>query len=78
MNSSEFVVLRGGLTLPLPALQLAWELETRGLHVERDGDRLFVGPRELLTDADRCRIRRWKRHLLAIASYDAEALEALQ
>jgi hypothetical protein len=78
MSATDFVVLKGGLTLPLAALQLAWELETRGLHFTVDGDELLVGPRDLLTDADRCRIRRWKLHLLAIASYDADAQEAVQ
>ena len=72
MSRSDFVVLRGGLTLPLAAVQLALDLEQRGLHLNIDGDRLTIGPRALLTDADRALIRHWKPHLLAIVSYDAD------
>jgi hypothetical protein len=79
MSRSDFVTLRGGLTLPLGAVQLALDLEQRGLHLRReDGDVLFVGPRERLTDDDRAGLRRWKRHLLAILEYDADAHEAPQ
>ena len=73
MTRSDFVTLRGGLTLPLDALRLAWALEERGLHMGVLDDLLTVGPRELLTDADRDLIRRWKPHLLAIVSYTADA-----
>jgi len=73
MSSSDFVVLRGGLALPMAAWRLAWELEARGLHMAVDGDMLTIGPRELLTDEDRTAIRRWKPHLLAIVAYDADA-----
>jgi hypothetical protein len=68
--TTAFVVLKGGLTVPLEALQLAWALENRGATFEVDGDDLVVaGPRGLLTDADQVAIRRWKRHLMAIATY---------
>jgi hypothetical protein len=78
MTLSDFVTLRSGLVLPLAALRLAWTLEARGLHLTvADDDRLLVGPRELLTDDDRCEIRRWKLHLMAIAAYSADA-EAVQ
>jgi hypothetical protein len=67
-----FVVLKGGLTVPLEALQLAWSLEARGATVGVDGIDLIVeGPRGLLTDADHVAIRRWKRQLMAIAAYRA-------
>ena len=67
-----FVVLKGGLTVPLEALQLAWSLEARGATVGVDGIDLIVeGPRGLLTDADQVAIRRWKRQLMAIAAYRA-------
>ena len=72
--SEQFVSLRGGLMLPLPAVQLALDLEHRGLYLRlEDGDVLVVGPRERLTDDVRIAIRRWKTHLLTIASYDADA-----
>ena len=79
MSRSDFVTLRGGLTLPLAAVQLALDLEQRGLHLRReDGDVLFVGPRERLTDDDRAGLRKWKLHLLAILAHDADAPEGVQ
>jgi hypothetical protein len=67
-----FVVLKGGLTVPLEALQLAWALEDRGATFAVDGEDLVVeGPAGLLTDAHRIAIRRWREHLKAIASYRA-------
>ena len=78
MSGSDFVVLRGGLTLPVDAVRLALDLERRGLRLAADGDSLSVGPRELITDADRNLIRRWKAHLLAIVSYDANRQELAQ
>lgn len=72
MSRSEFVVLPG-LTVPLEVVQLALDLEQRGVHLIReDGDVLLVGPRERVTDDDRVQLRRWKRHLLAIMAYDAD------
>ena len=68
--ASPLVVLKGGLTVPLEALQLAWALEDRGATLAVDGDDLVVeGPRGLLTSEDRIAIRRWRRHLKVIASY---------
>jgi|KBSMisStandDraft_5_1062788.scaffolds.fasta_scaffold15276_6 hypothetical protein len=78
MSACDLVVLRGGLTLPLAALRLAWALEARGLHLGVDGDLLRVGPRDLLTDDDRAELRRWKPHLLAMLEYSADAHEAVQ
>jgi hypothetical protein len=69
-TADAFVVLKGGLTIPLEALQLAWTLENRGATFAVDGIDLIVdGPRGFLTDADQAAIRRWKRHLMAIATY---------
>jgi len=74
VSASNFVTLRGGLTLPVAAIRLALDLEDRGLTLTiDDGDVLVVGPRNRLTDDDRALIRRWKRHLLAIVTYDADA-----
>jgi hypothetical protein len=65
-NSDGFVVLRSGLVLPLAAVQLALDLENRGLHLAVDGEGLAVGPRHRLTDHDRDSIRRWKPHLISL------------
>lgn len=65
--SSELVTLRSGLTLPLPAVLFALDLERRGVHLHcDDGDLLFAGPRERLTDEDRVCLRQWKASLLAL------------
>jgi hypothetical protein len=69
-TTTAFVVLKGGLTLPLEALKLAWALEDRGATFAVDGKDLVVdGPSGLLTDADQVAIRRWKLHLMAMAIY---------
>jgi hypothetical protein len=70
--ATAFVVLKGGLTIPLEALQLAWALEDRSATFAVDGDDLVVdGPPGLLTEDDRAAIRRWRVHLKAIATYQA-------
>ena len=72
-----FVVLKGGLTVPLEALQLAWALEDRGATFAVDGEDLIVeGPRGVLTMENRIAIRRWREHLKAIASYRASEVVA--
>lgn len=72
-----FVILRGGLTVPVDALRLSWALEGRGLVLTLDGDALVVdGPRGALLEADRAAIRRWREHLKAIAGYRAPEVVA--
>lgn len=67
---SEYVTLRGGLTLPLPALQLAWNLEDRGFRMTLDADLQFhIEPTAALTDTDLAAIARWRLHLGAIIGY---------
>ena len=57
--ATAFVVLKGGLTVPLEALQLAWALEDRGATFLVDGIDLVVdGPRGWLTEADQVAVRR--------------------
>jgi hypothetical protein len=70
--ATAFVVLKGGITVPLEALQLAWALEDRGATFAVEGENLVVeGPRGFLTEPDLAAIRRWRAHLKAIAAYDA-------
>jgi predicted metal-dependent hydrolase len=72
LATPECVMLKGGLAVPVASLQLAWNLEERGfgLHVDSD-NHLKIEPDDALTDADRAAIRRWDRHLAAIAAYEA-------
>ena len=66
----EFITLTGGLTVPVPALRLALELEARGIPLSTDAHHQFVVPTDdRLTTDDRVAIRRWHRHLGAIVAY---------
>lgn len=65
------VTLRGGLCVPLTALQLLWQLEDRGFRVrldDRDGA-LVVSPGANLTPDDREAIRTHKPELLRLVAY---------
>lgn len=71
---TKFVYLRGGLTVPLPALRFALDLEHRGFKMALDECRQFaIEPTAELTAEDRAGIRRWRLHLAAIVSHDANA-----
>ena len=76
-SNFDLVVLRGGYTVPLAVLRLAWSLEGRGCTVTVEGDVLRVGNRAALTDADRDAIRRWKPALLALTRYH-DAVEVVE
>ena len=68
----EFVTLKGGLTIPVPALRLALDLEARGIRLATDADHQFVVPKdERLTADDLVNIQRWRAHLGAIVDYRA-------
>ena len=68
--ASQFVTLRDGPTVPLPALQLAWSLESRGFAVEwtAPGD-VRVSPADGLSAKDRFLIDHWRAHLAALTEY---------
>ncbi len=66
----QFVTLRDGPTLPLPVLQLAWNLEDRGFCVRlTPGGDIDIAPTDALTDADRAAIHRWRQHLTTLTDY---------
>ena len=68
----EFVTLKGGLTIPVPALRLALDLEARGIPLATDADHQFVVPKdERLTNDDLVNMQRWRAHLGAIVDYRA-------
>jgi hypothetical protein len=46
-----------------------WSLESRGLRVTLKGDALAVGPRDLITAADREAIRQYGCHLQAVVMF---------
>ena len=69
--ADRLVTLRGGLVVPLAALQVAWSLEDRGARFElADDDRILVRPASVLTDEDRQNIQRWRGALRAIVAYE--------
>ena len=68
----ELVTLKGGVTIPVPALRLALDLEARGISLATDADHRFVVPKdERLTADDLVNIQRWRAHLGAIVDYRA-------
>ena len=70
MRASEpAVVLRGGLSVPLPALQALWDLEARGFRVQVDGHELVVFPGSQLTPSDRAAIRVHRDLLIELVRY---------
>lgn len=74
-HASDYVMLKGGLSMPVAPVLLLLDLEARGLHVDRDGDDLTVSPGDQLTDTDCREIRRWKVHLLALVDYEPETVQ---
>jgi hypothetical protein len=72
---TEFVSLRGGLTVPRPALELALDLEARGFRLSLDGAKqIVVEPLEKLAPADLAAISRWRHHVAAIVDYRFDVL----
>ena len=71
---TDTVTLGTGLVVSLDALRLLWEFESRKCIVRREGEALVVGPRGLITDVERDRIRQHKNELLALIDY-CEALQ---
>jgi molybdopterin converting factor small subunit len=68
----EFVTLKGGVTIPVPALRLALDLEARGIPLATDADHRFIVPQdERLTADDLVNMQRWRAHLGAIVDYRA-------
>jgi hypothetical protein len=66
----EFVMFKAALVLPLPAVQLAWALEDRGLRLSVDRfNGIVIQPSAGLTKADLAGVRRWRHHLAAIVTY---------
>ena len=64
-----------GLTLPLPVIELAWDLEERGFHITTGEDgALSVEPRHALTARDRAALEQWEGHLAALSEFCDQAV----
>ena len=69
-TAPEAITLRGGLTVSLEALQLAWSLEERGVQVTLSDDHgLVVRPRSQITPSDDQAIRQHRDELIALVRY---------
>lgn len=69
-SASSIVVLRGGVSVPLPAFTLALDLESRGFTIDLDTDEsLLVCPGSQLTDEDRLAILGCREDLKRIIRY---------
>jgi hypothetical protein len=73
-SNREVVVLKGGVTVPVSAIELGLQLEDKGVTLVVRGDALGVHPAARLTDDDRVRIRKHRDGLKVIATYDADAV----
>lgn len=68
---TEFVSLKGGLVLPLPAVLFALDLERRGFRLSLDADEhIIIDPMAALTEIDVIAIDRWHLHVAALLSYE--------
>lgn len=72
--SVDVVTLRGGTPVPLAAIQLALDLEERGITMRLDDGTLVVRPRSLLTEDDIARIREHRDALKTFVAYEAPPL----
>lgn len=78
MSASSFVVLRGGLALPIEPVRLLLDLEAAGFQLSRDGDDILVRPFSRLQADDVRALKLWKAHVLALLDYEADAHERTQ
>jgi hypothetical protein len=71
-----YVMLPGGLSLPVEPILFLHDLQNRGFRLWRDGDDILVAPFSKLTVDDTRQLKLWKRFVLAILDY--EPVEAVQ
>jgi hypothetical protein len=69
-SANVFVILRGGLTVRVAAVDLLLSLEARGITLARDGEFLVLTENaDRASEEDRQLIRWYKPHLLALIDY---------
>jgi len=67
----DFVTLKGGLSVPRPALEFTIDLERRGIPLATDQNHQFIVPDDQrLRPDDLVAIQRWRLHLGAIIEYE--------
>lgn len=70
-GSDRYVLLNGGLSVPIDAVLLVLGLESRGFKLSRDGADIFVSPFSKLTEDDRRALKLWKPAVLSLLDYEA-------
>lgn len=65
----DLIRLKDGPAVPWGALELAIDLDLRGVRLAITGGRLTAGPRGLLTETDVRAIHRWHHELTALVFY---------
>jgi len=71
-SALELVTLTGGMVVPLSALQVLWDLETRGFDLRLDHDgRQAVGPSARINEEDRRLLREHRGALRELVGYCA-------
>lgn len=70
-SASEFVVLRGGLTVRVEVVRLLLRLEALGVTLEIDGPDILIHAHhaQRVTDEDRAVLRRFKPQVLALINH---------
>jgi hypothetical protein len=74
-GSDRYVVLRGGLAVPVAPILLLCELEARGIAVWREDDDVLVQPWQRVTDEERVALKRWKSHVLSLLAYEPSTVQ---
>jgi hypothetical protein len=74
-GSDRYVILRGGLAVPVAPILLLCELEARGIKCWREGDDVLVQPWQRVTHEERLELRRWKPHVLALLAYEPPTVQ---
>jgi hypothetical protein len=69
-SGGRYVMLPGGLALPIEPILLALGLEARGFRLVRDGEDIVIEPYFRLTTDDIGQLKLWKRHVLALLAYE--------
>jgi hypothetical protein len=69
-DSERYVMLRGGLTVPVAPVLLLLDLESRGFTLSHDGEDILVSPFSKLSEDDKRHLTLWKRHVIALLSYE--------
>src|SRR5262245_58749328 len=68
-GSDRFVLLQGGLVVPVGAIEALLAVEHAGHRVTLDGEDVLIEPRGHLDEHDIDRLRRWKAHVRLLLQY---------